>query len=177
MKNIQSWEKFNESNESLNEGLITDIIKLPFKLLGFVLKPITSLIAKMVLKKISIEFMFKNVEKILQTKSFLALEINKAQKQIESGKGRLGNLLTPNEKRELESKVKKFNEKYPEGFDFNEDKKKIAIYFKGQLKKEKDTKRIEDLEWILKKIEGIKPKEEYGRGFQRELENIISKME
>jgi hypothetical protein len=176
MKNIQSWEKFNESNELLNEGLVIDIIKLPFKVLGFVLKPITSLIARMIVKKISIEFMFKNVEKILQTKSVLSLEINNIKKQIESGKGRLGNLLTPNEKRELESKVKKFNEKYPKGFNFNEEKKKMVTYFQVQLKKEKDTKRIEDLEWILKKMEGIKPKEGYGIN-QRELENIISKIE
>ena len=67
MKNIQNWEKFNESydQEMINEGLIGDIIKLPFKIVGFLLKPLVPLLLKVIGKTISIENKWKVVKAIL----------------------------------------------------------------------------------------------------------------
>ena len=88
MKNIQNWEKFNESynQEMINEGLIGDIIKLPFKIVGFLLKPLVPLLLKIIGKTISIENKWKVIKAILDNVVKLALDIEEAKKKLATGK-------------------------------------------------------------------------------------------
>ena len=154
MKNIQNWEKFNESynQEMINEGLIGDILKLPFKIVGFLLKPLVPLLLKVIGKSISIENKWKVVKAILDNVVKLALDIEEAKKKL----AKEDSDLTPNERRDLEKKVEKFKKQYPNGFKFSEVKKKLVGSVEENFAKATDDKKKEDLEWILKKISEYK---------------------
>lgn len=154
MKNIQNWEKFNESynQEMINEGLIGDILKLPFKIVGFLLKPLVPLLLKVIGKSISIENKWKVVKAILDNVVKLALDVEEAKKKLSKDNSDL----TPNERRDLEKKVEKFKKQYPNGFKFSEVKKKLILSVEENFAKATDDKKKEDLEWILKKISEYK---------------------
>jgi FtsZ-binding cell division protein ZapB len=132
MKNIQNWEKFNESynQEMINEGLIGDIIKLPFKILGFLLKPLVPLLLKVIGKSISIENKWEITKAVLDGITKLALDVEEAKKKL----AKENSDLTPNERRELENKVEKFKKKYPNGFKFETTNgMKDAVLWKDRL--------------------------------------------
>lgn len=154
MKNIQNWEKFNESynHEVINEGLIGDILKLPFKIVGFLLKPLVPLLLKVIGKTISVENKWKVIKAILDNVVKLAFDIEEAKKKL----SKEGTDLTPNERRDLENKVKKFKKEYPNGFKFTEVKKKLVESVEKNFAKATDEKKKEDLEWLLKKISDYK---------------------
>lgn len=154
MKNIQNWKKFNESynQEMINEGLIGDILKLPFKIVGFLLKPLVPLLLKVIGKSISIENKWKVVKAILDNVVKLALDVEEAKKKLAKDNSDL----TPNERRDLEKKVEKFKKQYPNGFKFSEVKKKLIESVEENFAKATDDKKKEDLEWILKKISEYK---------------------
>lgn len=159
MKNIQNWEKFNESynQEVINEGLLGDIIKLPFKIVGFLLKPLVPLLLKVIGKTISIENKWKVIKAILDNVVKLAFDIEEAKKKL----AKEGTDLTPNERRDLEKKVEKFKKQYPNGFKFSEVKKKLVESVEKNFAKATDDKKKEDLEWILKKISEYKISKPY----------------
>lgn len=159
MKNIQNWEKFNESynQEVINEGLLGDIIKLPFKIVGFLLKPLVPLLLKVIGKTISIENKWKVIKAILDNVVKLAFDIDEAKKKLTKE----GTDLTPNERRDLEKKVEKFKKQYPNGFKFSEVKKKLVESVEKNFAKATDDKKKEDLEWILKKISEYKISKPY----------------
>ena len=159
MKNIQNWEKFNESynQEVINEGLLGDIIKLPFKIVGFLLKPLVPLLLKVIGKTISIENKWKVIKAILDNVVKLAFDIDEAKKKL----AKEGTDLTPNERRDLEKKVEKFKKQYPNGFKFSEVKKKLVESVEKNFAKATDDKKKEDLEWILKKISEYKISKPY----------------
>jgi hypothetical protein len=152
MKNIQNWEKFNESQEMINEGLIGDIIKLPFKLVGFLLKPLAPLLLKVIGKSISVENKWKVIKSVLDNTAKLALDIEEAKKKL----SKENSDLTPNERRDLEKKVEKFKKQYPNGFKFSEVKKEVVKSVEKNFAKATDDKKKEDLDWLLKKISEYK---------------------
>ena len=178
MKNIQNWEKFNETyskelsgQESINEGIIVDILKLPFKVLGFILKPIGGLIGKVIYKNMSVESKWKAINLVLTSLETISLGIVEAKQTLKKSEN-----LTPNEKRDLEKKVSKFKSKYPEGFNFNKEKQKIVDGLEKAIGKTKDEKKFEDLEWLLKKVKAFTPMKR--KSFNTtELENIIIEFE
>ena len=141
MKNIQNWKKFNESynQEMINEGLIGDLIKLPFKIIGFLLKPLVPLLLKIIGKSISIENKWKITKAILDNVAKLALDVEEAKKKL----AKEGSDLTPNERRELEKKVEKFKKSYPNGFKFSEVKKKLVESVEENFAKATDEKKKE----------------------------------
>jgi hypothetical protein len=171
MKNIQNWEKFNESynQEMINEGLIGDIIKLPFKILGFLLKPLVPLLLKVIGKTISIENKWKVVKAVLDNVVKLALDIEEAKKKL----AKENSDLTPNERRELEKKVEKFKKNHPNGFNFSVEKKKLIESVEESFAKATDEKKKEDLEWLLKKISDYKISKSIGKYKLEELDDII----
>jgi dsDNA-specific endonuclease/ATPase MutS2 len=171
MKNIQNWEKFNESynQEMINEGLIGDIIKLPFKILGFLLKPLVPLLLKVIGKTISIENKWKVIKAVLDNVVKLALDIEEAKKKLDKE----GSDLTPNERRELEKKVEKFKKEYPNGFKFSVEKKKLVESVEKNFAKATDEKKKEDLEWILKKISDYKASKPIGQYNIEMLDDLI----
>lgn len=171
MKNIQNWEKFNESynQEVINEGLLGDIIKLPFKIVGFLLKPLVPLLLKVIGKTISIENKWKVVRAILDNVVKLAFDIEEAKKKL----AKEGTDLTPNERRELEKKVEKFKKEYPNGFKFSEVKKKLVESVEKNFAKATDDKKKEDLEWLLKKISEYKISKPSGRYNLEQLDDLI----
>jgi len=171
MKNIQNWEKFNESynQEMINEGLIGDIIKLPFKILGFLLKPLVPILLKIVGKSISIENKWKVVEAVLDNVVKLALDIEEAKKKLDKENSDL----TPNERRELEKKVDKFKKQYPNGFKFSVVKKKLVEGVEKNFAKATDDKKKEDLEWLLKKISDYKVSKSIGKYNIEILDDLI----
>jgi hypothetical protein len=122
MKNIKSWESFNESQtyEPINEGLVKNIVTLSFKMLEFILKPITNIVVKIILKQISVETKWKAFESIFKAKETLALSIIDAQAKLKSD-----NNMSPNEKRDLQKKIDKFKKEYKEGFNFNKERRKL----------------------------------------------------
>jgi hypothetical protein len=154
MKNIQNWEKFNESynQEMINEGVIGDLIKLPFKIVGFLLKPLVPLLLKIIGKTITVENKWKVIKAVLDNVAKLALDIEEAKKKL----SKENSDLTPNERRELENKVEKFKKKYPNGFKFSDIKKKTIESVEQKFAKATDEKKKEDLEWLLKKISEYK---------------------
>ena len=168
MKNIQNWEKFNESydQEMINEGLIGDLIKLPFKIIGFLLKPLVPLLLKVIGKSISIENKWKITKAILDNVAKLALDVEEAKKKL----AKEDSDLTPNEKRELEKKVEKFKKSYPNGFKFSEVKKKVIESVEENFAKATDEKKKEDLEWLLKKISEYKISNYTTKGSSYKLE-------
>jgi hypothetical protein len=168
MKNIQNWEKFNESydQQMINEGLIGDLIKLPFKIIGFLLKPLVPLLLKIIGKSISIENKWKITKAILDNVAKLALDVEEAKKKL----AKEGSDLTPNEKRELEKKVEKFKKSYPNGFKFSEVKKKVIESVEENFAKATDEKKKEDLEWLLKKISEYKISNYTTKGSSYKLE-------
>jgi len=168
MKNIQNWEKFNESynQEMINEGLIGDLIKLPFKIVGFLLKPLVPLLLKIIGKSISIENKWKITKAILDNVAKLALDVEEAKKKL----AKEGSDLTPNERRELEKKVDKFKKEYPNGFKFSEVKKKLVESLEKNFAKATDEKKKEDLEWLLKKISEYKISNYTTKGSSYKLE-------
>ena len=171
MKNIQNWEKFNESynQEMINEGLIGDIIKLPFKIVGFLLKPLVPLLLKIIGKTISIENKWKVIKAILDNVVKLAFDIDEAKKKL----AKEGTDLTPNERRDLEKKVEKFKKQYPNGFKFSEVKKKLVESVEKNFAKATDDKKKEDLEWILKKISDYKASKPIGQYNIEMLDDLI----
>ena len=171
MKNIQNWEKFNESynQEIINEGLIGDIIKLPFKILGFLLKPLVPLLLKVIGKTISVENKWKVIEAVLNNVVKLALDIEEAKKKL----AKENSDLTPNERRELEKKVEKFKKEYPNGFKFSEVKNKLIESVEKSFAKATDEKKKEDLEWLLKKISDYKISKSIGKYKLDELDDLI----
>ena len=158
MKNIQNWEKFNESynQEMINEGLIGDIIKLPFKLVGFLLKPLAPLLLRVIGKSISVENKWKVIKSVLDNKAKLALDIEEVKRKLAKEDSRFPADLTPNERRDLEKKVEKFKKEYPNGFKFSEVKKEVIESVEKNFAKATDDKKKEDLEWLLKKISDYK---------------------
>jgi hypothetical protein len=172
MKNIQNWGKFNESynQEMINEGLIDDLIKLPSKIFGFLLKPLVPLLLKIVGKTISIERKWKIVKSILDSIAKIAVDVEEAKKKLSTNKevSSLSNIyfkqinpnkssvLTPNERRELQKKVDKFKKEYPNGFKFSEVKKELTENLEKNFAKATNDKKKEDLEWILKKVSDYK---------------------
>lgn len=168
MKNIQNWKKFNESynQEMINEGLIGDLIKLPFKIVGFLLKPLVPLLLKIIGKTISIENKWKITKAILDNVAKLALDVEEAKKKL----SKEGSDLTPNERRELEKKVDKFKKEYPNGFKFSEVKKKLVESLEKNFAKATDEKKKEDLEWLLKKISEYKISNYTTKGSSYKLE-------
>ena len=171
MKNIQNWEKFNESynQEMINEGLIGDIIKLPFKIVGFLLKPLVPLLLKVIGKTISIENKWRVVKAVLDNVVKLALDIEEVKKKL----AKENSDLTPNERRELEKKVEKFKKEYPNGFKFSEVKKKVVESVEKNFAKATDDKKKEDLEWILKKISDYKASKPIGQYNIEMLDDLI----
>jgi hypothetical protein len=168
MKNIQNWKKFNESHnqEIINEGLIGDLIKLPFKIIGFLLKPLVPLLLKVIGKSISIENKWKITKAILDNVAKLALDVEEAKKKL----AKESSDLTPNERRELEKKVDKFKKEYPNGFKFSEVKKKLVESLEKNFAKATDEKKKEDLEWLLKKISEYKISNYTTKGSSYKLE-------
>jgi hypothetical protein len=171
MKNIQNWEKFNESynQEMINEGLIGDILKLPFKIVGFLLKPLVPLLLKVIGKTISIENKWRVVKAVLDNVVKLALDIEEVKKKL----AKENSDLTPNERRELEKKVEKFKKEYPNGFKFSEVKNKLIESVEKSFAKATDEKKKEDLEWLLKKISDYKISKSIGKYKLEELDDII----
>jgi hypothetical protein len=171
MKNIQNWEKFNESynQEMINEGLIGDILKLPFKIVGFLLKPLVPLLLKVIGKTISIENKWKVVKAVLDNVVKLALDIEEVKKKLDKENSDL----TPNERRELEKKVDKFKKEYPNGFKFSEVKNKLIESVEKSFAKATDEKKKEDLEWLLKKISDYKISKSIGKYKLDELDDLI----
>ena len=171
MKNIQNWEKFNESynQEMINEGLIGDIIKLPFKIVGFLLKPLVPLLLKVIGKTISIENKWRVVKAVLDNVVKLALDIEEVKKKL----SKENSDLTPNERRELEKKVEKFKKEYPNGFKFSEVKNKLIESVEKSFAKATDEKKKEDLEWLLKKISDYKISKSIGKYKLDELDDLI----
>ena len=171
MKNIQNWEKFNESynQEMINEGLIGDIIKLPFKIVGFLLKPLVPLLLKVIGKTISIENKWKIIKAVLDNVVKLALDIEEVKKKL----AKENSDLTPNERRELEKKVEKFKKEYPNGFKFSEVKNKLIESVEKSFAKATDEKKKEDLEWLLKKISDYKISKSIGKYKLDELDDLI----
>ena len=174
MKNVKNWEKFNETyskelvgQESINEGIIVDILKLPLKVLGFILKPIAGLVSTLIFKSISVEAKWKFLENVLTSLETISLGIVDAKQTLKKSEN-----LTPNEKRELEKKISKFKASYPEGFNFNKEKTKIVVKIEEAIKKTKDEKKKEDLEWLLKKTKAFTPTKKK-RFNVTNLENII----
>jgi hypothetical protein len=170
MKNIQNWEKFNESynQEMINEGLIGDILKLPFKIVGFLLKPLVPLLLKIIGKTISVENKWKVIKAVLDSVVKLAHDIEEAKKKLDKDSD-----LTPNERRELEKKVDKFKKQYPNGFKFSVEKKKLIESVEKNFAKATDEKKKEDLEWILKKISDYKISKSIGKYKLDELDDLI----
>jgi hypothetical protein len=154
MKNIQNWEKFNESynQQMINEGLLGDLIKLPFKIFGFLLKPLVPLLVKIIGKTMKVENKWKVIKAVLDGVTKLALDVEEAMKKL----SKEDSDLTPNERRELEKKVEKFKKEYPNGFKFSEVKKKVIESVEENFAKATDEKKKEDLEWLLKKISDYK---------------------
>ena len=171
MKNIQNWEKFNESynQEMINEGLIGDIIKLPFKIVGFLLKPLVPLLLKVIGKTISIENKWKVVKAVLDNVVKLALDIEEVKKKL----SKENSDLTPNERRELEKKVEKFKKNHPNGFKFSVEKKKLIESVEKSFAEATDEKKKEDLEWLLKKISDYKISKSIGKYKLDELDDLI----
>jgi hypothetical protein len=171
MKNIQNWEKFNESynQEMINEGLIGDILKLPFKIVGFLLKPLVPLLLKVIGKTISIENKWRVVKAVLDNVVKLALDIEEVKKKL----AKENSDLTPNERRELEKKVEKFKKEYPNGFKFSEVKNKLIESVEKSFAKATDEKKKEDLEWLLKKISDYKISKSIGKYKLDELDDLI----
>jgi hypothetical protein len=171
MKNIQNWEKFNESynQEMINEGLIGDLIKLPFKIVGFLLKPLRSLLLKIIGKTISVENKWIIIEAVLNNIAKLALDVEEAKKKL----AKESSDLTPNERRELEKKVEKFKKEYPNGFKFSEVKKKLVKGIEESFAKATDEKKKEDLEWLLKKISEYKISKSIGKYKLETLDDLI----
>lgn len=171
MKNIQNWNNFNESynKEMINEGLIGDLIKLPFKIVGFLLKPLVPLLLKIIGKTISVENKWKVIKAILDNVVKLAFDIEEAKKKLDKE----GSDLTPNERRELEKKVEKFKKQYPNGFKFSEVKKKLIESVDKNFAKATDEKKKEDLEWILKKISDYKITKSSGRYNLETLDDLV----
>ena len=171
MKNIQNWEKFNESynQEMINEGLIGDLIKLPFKIVGFLLKPLVPLLLKVIGKTISIENKWRVVKAVLDNVVKLALDIEEVKKKL----SKENSDLTPNERRELEKKVEKFKKEYPNGFKFSEVKNKLIESVEKSFAKATDEKKKEDLEWLLKKISDYKISKSIGKYKLDELDDLI----
>lgn len=171
MKNIQNWEKFNESynQEMINEGLIGDILKLPFKIVGFLLKPLVPLLLKVIGKTISIENKWRVVKAVLDNVVKLALDIEEVKKKLAKDNSDL----TPNERRELEKKVEKFKKEYPNGFKFSEVKNKLIESVEKSFAKATDEKKKEDLEWLLKKISDYKISKSIGKYKLDELDDLI----
>jgi hypothetical protein len=171
MKNIQNWEKFNESynQEMINEGLIGDIIKLPFKIVGFLLKPLVPLLLKIIGKTISVENKWKVIEAVLDNVVKLALDIEEAKKKL----AKENSDLTPNERRELEKKVEKFKKNHPNGFKFSVEKKKLIESVEKSFAEATDEKKKEDLEWLLKKISDYKISKSIGKYKLEELEDLV----
>lgn len=168
MKNIQNWEKFNESynQEMINEGLIGDLIKLPFKILGFLLKPLVPFIVRLIGKSISVEKKWNITKAVLDGVAKLALDVEEAKKKL----AKEGSDLTPNERRELEKKVEKFKKSYPNGFKFSEVKKKLVESVEENFAKATDKNKKEDLEWLLKKISDYKISNYTTKGSSYKLE-------
>ena len=171
MKNIQNWNNFNESynKEMINEGLIGDLIKLPFKIVVFLLKPLVPLLLKIIGKTISVENKWKVIKAILDNVVKLAFDIEEAKKKLDKE----GSDLTPNERRELEKKVEKFKKQYPNGFKFSEVKKKLIESVDKNFAKATDEKKKEDLEWILKKISDYKITKSSGRYNLETLDDLV----
>jgi len=171
MKNIQNWKKFNESynQEMINEGLIGDILKLPFKIVGFLLKPLVPLLLKVIGKTISIENKWRVVKAVLDNVVKLALDIEEVKKKL----AKENSDLTPNERRELEKKVEKFKKEYPNGFKFSEVKNKLIESVEKSFAKATDEKKKEDLEWLLKKISDYKISKSIGKYKLDELDDLI----
>lgn len=171
MKNIQNWKKFNESynQEMINEGLIGDIIKLPFKVLGFLLKPLVPFLLKIIGKTISVENKWKVIEAVLDNVVKLALDIEEAKKKL----AKENSDLTPNERRDLEKKVDKFKKEHPNGFKFSETKKELIKSVEKSFAEATDKKKKEDLEWLLKKISEYKLSKSIGKYKLEELDDLI----
>lgn len=171
MKNIQNWQKFNESynQEMINEGLIGDIIKLPFKIVGFLLKPLVPLLLKIIGKTISVENKWKVIKAVLDNVVKLALDIEEAKKKL----AKENSDLTPNERRELEKKVEKFKKNHPNGFKFSVEKKKLIESVEKSFAEATDEKKKEDLEWLLKKISDYKISKSIGKYKLEELEDLV----
>lgn len=171
MKNIKNWEKFNESynQEVINEGLLGDLIKLPLKIVGFLLKPLVPLLLKVIGKTITVENKWKVIQSILNNVVKLAFDIERAKEKLDKEDSNL----TPNEKRELEKKVEKFKKEYPNGFKFSEVKKKLIESVEKNFAKATDEKKKEDLEWLLKKISEYKIVKTSGRYNVEILDDLI----
>jgi hypothetical protein len=136
----------------INEGLIGDLIKLPFKIVGFLLKPLVPLLLKIIGKTISVENKWKVIKSVLDNTAKLALDIEEAKKKL----SKENSDLTPNERRDLEKKVEKFKKQYPNGFKFSEVKKEVVKSVEKNFAKATDDKKKEDLDWLLKKISEYK---------------------
>lgn len=134
MKNIQNWEDFN-----VNEG-VSDVIKS-------VLSPLKHMLSKFAIGTIKIETLFRGVKGAFIEDYELSLFRN-GSKDIDS--------LTPNKKREMINKIKKFDKMYPNGFSLSKVKKETVDYFEKFLREEKNEKRIEDYKWIIKQIKDFK---------------------
>lgn len=171
MKNIQSWEKFNESynQEIINEGLISDIIKLPFKIVGFLLKPLVPILLKIILKTISVENKWKIFKSVLDNTTKLAFDIEEVKKKL----AKEGTDLTPNERRELEKKVNEFKKQYPNGFKFSVEKKKLIESVEKSIGKATDENKKEDLEWLMNKISEYKISKSSNRYTIETLDDLI----
>lgn len=171
MKNIQNWEKFNESynQEMINEGLIGDILKLPFKIVGFLLKPLVPILLKIIGKTMSVENKWKVTKAVLDNVVKLALDIEEAKKKL----AKENSDLTPNERRDLQNKVDKFKKQYPNGFKFSQIKKEIIESVEKNFAKATDEKKKEDLQWILKKISEYKINKSVGKYNLEQLDDLI----
>jgi hypothetical protein len=153
----------------IKEGLIGDIIKLPFKIVGFLLKPLVPLLLKVIGKTISIENKWKVIKAVLDNVVKLALDIEEVKKKL----AKENSDLTPNERRELEKKVDKFKKEYPNGFKFSEVKNKLVESVEKSFAKATDEKKKEDLEWLLKKISDYKISKSIGKYKLDELDDLI----
>lgn len=171
MKNIQNWEKFNESynQEMINEGLIGDILKLPFKIVGFLLKPLVPLLLKIIGKTMTVENKWKVTKAVLDNVVKLALDVEEAKKKL----AKEDSDLTPNERRDLEKKVDKFKKQYPNGFKFSQIKKEVIESVEKNFAKATDEKKKEDLQWIMKKISEYKITKSIGRYELEKLDDLI----
>ena len=119
----------------------------------------------------SVESKWKAINLVLTSLETISLGIVEAKQTLKKSEN-----LTPNEKRDLEKKVSKFKSKYPEGFNFNKEKQKIVDGLEKAIGKTKDEKKLEDLEWLLKKVKAFTPMKR--RSFNTtELENIIIEFE
>ena len=152
MKNIQNWDTFNESlkEEILNENVITDILKLPFKLLGFILKPIANQIWRLLIKRISIERKWKMTKVMLDTITKIILEKETLIKNLNDTN------LSENEREEIQYKLDKMNEDNPNGYDYDKIKQDIIDTIEKTLNK-KNEKEREELNWLIEQIESYEP--------------------